>query len=264
MDSIDMSTEEKFYNEISRHMGNGDELSVKTIYSLFPDTNHKTISWRLYELVQQGKLYRTGHGYYALSKIDEHNASGYNYLQKQSQVVYDSVIDYGYKFYVTGLDSLIGEILHMPEKYPVLLVVEESGIKEIQDILSEKGLIVLTEKEQSIIEKAIRGIKNQIDVIILNGKDFSLSIDHIAQKEKGFVDLYYAVTRMEYAISIPELSRIYQSMQRNKSIAMTKMKDSARDRKIFTEINWLIELSKVNPKVLEFMSYQIKEHSCSE
>ena len=29
-------------------------------------------------------------------------------------------MDYEYDFYVTSLDSLIGEILHMPEAYPIL------------------------------------------------------------------------------------------------------------------------------------------------
>ena len=251
-----ITIDKQFYNELAEHMQNGDELSIKRIYSLFPEINPKTISWRIHRLVQQGKLYKTGHGYYALTKIDEHNAAGYDYLQKKSQVIYDMVIDYGYNFYITGLDSLIGEIHHMPEKYPILLVIEEAGIKEIQEILSEKELIVLTEKDRDIIGKTT--IKNKVDIIILKGKDFSLSNDHIAQKEKGFVDLYYAVTRMEYGISIPELSRIYSNMQRNNSIAITKIKKSAKDRGISTEINWLTEIDKASKKVLEFMSYQIE------
>ena len=257
MSTEHMTVNEKFYKVLTEHMQEGDELSVKKIYSLFPETNSKTVSWRLYALVQQGKLHKTGHGYYALTKMDEHNAAGYDYLQKKSQKIYDLLIDYGYNFYITGLDSLVGEMLHMPEKYSVLLVVEESGIKEIQEVLSEKEFFVLTEKDRNIIEN--RTIKNKIDVIILKGKDFSVSVDHIAQKEKGFVDLYYAVTRMEYGISIPELSRIYQSMQRNNSMAITKIKNAARDRGVSTEINWLLELNKASEKVLEFMDYQIKE-----
>lgn len=257
MSTKNMTVSEKFYKGISQHMENGVELSIKRIYSLFPEINPKTVSWRLYSLVQQGKLNRTGHGYYSLIKIDEHNAAGYDYLQKKSQLVYDILIDYGYNFYMTGLDSLIGEILHMPEKYPVLLVIEESGIKEIQVVLNEKELMVITEKDRNIIENML--LKSKIDIIILKGKDFLLSVDHIAQKEKGFVDLYYAVTRMEYGLSIPELSRIYQNMQRNNSIAMTKIKDAARDRGISNEINWLLELNKASEKTLEFMSYQIKE-----
>lgn len=257
MDTDDITIDEKFYNELIKHMENGEEIDIKQIYSLFPDTSSSTVSWRIHKFVQQGKLQNTGHGYYALSKMDEHNAAGYEYLQNKSRMVYDIAIDYGYDFYITGLDSLIGEILHIPEQYPVLLVVEALGIKELQDSLSEKDLIVFTEKDKSIIEKP--SIKSKIDVIILKGKDFTLSAGHVAQKEKGFVDLYYAITRMEYGISIPELSRIYQSLQRNRSLAKAKFKDAARDRGIIIEINWLMELNRASDKVKEFMSYQMKK-----
>jgi hypothetical protein len=257
MSTAEMTVDEKFYKTLAEYMKNGEEVSIKQIYFLFPGINPKTVSWRLHEFVQQGKLQKTGHGYYSLTRIDEHNAAGYDYMQKKSQMVYDTVIDYGYDFYITGLDSLTGEILHMPEKYPVLLVVEEAGIKEMQDVLGERELIALTEKDRNIIEKS--AIKNKIDVIILKGKDFSLSVAHVAQKEKGFVDLYYAVTRMDYGISVPELSRIYQSLRRNRSLAAAKVKNAAKDRGISTEVNWLMELNRASEKALEFMRYQIRE-----
>lgn len=76
--------------------------------------------------------------------------------------------------------------------------------------------------------------------------------------------MYYAVTRMEYGVSIPELSHIYQSLQRNNSIAIAKMKKAAKDRRIASEINWLMELNKASEKTLEFMSYQIKEAKWSQ
>ena len=254
-----MSTiNEKFYNDLSKHMNNGDEMSLKMIYSLFPEMNKKTISWRLYSLVQHGKLYKTGHGIYSMNKNNKNNiAAGYEYLQKKSKKIYEILIEYGYDFYITGIDALVGEILHMPENYPVLIIIEESGMKEVQEVLNEKELIVLTEKDRDIIEKTI--LRNKIDVILLKGKDFSLSTDNISQKEKGFIDLYYTVTRMAYGVSISELSRIYESLRRNNSIAMAKMKAAAKDRGITTEINWLIELNKTPKKALEFMSYQIKE-----
>lgn len=64
---------------------------------------------------------------------------------------------------------------------------------------------------------------------------------------------------MEYGVSTPELSRIYRNMKRNNSVAITKIKKSAKDRGISTEINWLIEIDKASEKVLEFMFFQIKE-----
>ena len=211
----------------------------------------------MYKLVEQGKLYRTGHGYYARSEKKEHNAAGYDYLQNKSKKVYDTLMEYGYDFYISGLDSLVGEILHLPEQYPVILVVEKDWVDVIKEILNDKNLFVVSEKDKRILDDDT--IRNKIDVIIFKGKNFSLASDYIANKEKGFVDLYYAATRFEYGISIPELSRIYESMGRNHSIASIKMKKAGRDRGIATEMNWLLELKKASRKTIEFMAYQIQE-----
>jgi len=253
----DILPTESFYQELTKHLENGEEMSIRQIYSLYPDINQKTLSWRLYKLVHSGRLYRSGQGYYALFKVGDNDPAGYNYIQKKSQKLYDIVIDFGYDFYITGLDSLVGEMLHIPEKYPVLLVVEEAGVKEIQYALSDRDYVVFTEKECDIIKEPT--MMGKIDALILRGKNFTLSADHIAQKEKGFVDLYYAVTRLEYGISAPELSRIFQNLQRNHSLAALKMKYAARDRGISTEINFLMNLSKTTEKALEFMGHQIKE-----
>jgi len=45
----------------------------------------------------------------------------FEYLQKKSKNVYDVVSEYGYEFYITGLDALVGEILHVPDQFMVLL-----------------------------------------------------------------------------------------------------------------------------------------------
>ena len=252
-----ITTYEGFYKKLAMYLENDLEMSVKQIYSLFPDTNKKTISWRLYELVQQGKLHRSGHGYYSMFKLDTHNSLGYDYMQKTSQVLFDILTEYGYDFYLTGLDSLVGEVLHIPETYTALIVIEEKGISEVQEILQEKELIAFTEKDHRTIEKS--GIRYKADVIIIKGSDFSLADEHIAIKEKGFIDLYYAVTRMEYEISIPELSRIYQSLLRKQSISKMQMKNAAKDRGIILEINWLIESNRFPKKVRDFMNYHSQE-----
>ena len=71
--------------------------------------------------------------------------------------------------------------------------------------------------------------------------------------------MYYAVTRLEYGVSIPELSRIYQSLLRNRAVAVQMLKNAARDRGIKTELNWLVELNRIPDKALEFIDAQIKE-----
>jgi hypothetical protein len=257
MNTANETIDEKFYIELVNKKKNGEEMNTKEIYSLFPDSNPKTISWRLHKFVQQGKLTRIGRNQYLLYRLSENNVAGYDYIQKKSQTVYNTLIDYGYDFYISGLDSLIGEINHIPEKYSVLLVVEDAGVQEIKEALFEKDMFVCTEKERHIIS-----MKYPIDVIILKGRDFKdyrLSDENIAQKEKGFVDLYYAVTRLEYEVSIQELSRIYQSLRRNQSISTIHLINAAKDRGINDEINWLVKINKLPDKTLEFMRYQIKE-----
>jgi hypothetical protein len=238
-------------------MKNGEEFDIKQIYSLYPDVNTKTISWRIHELVKQGKLPRSGHGFYTTIKDVNHAVTTYNYLQNKSKEVYDLLIEYSFDFYITGLDSLIGEMLHVPEKYPVLLIVGEHYIENVSELLNESGMIVATEKNKSVFDKT--GLKNKVDAIILKGKDFIFSTENVAQKEKGFVDLYYAVTRLDYGVSIPELSRIYDNLLRKQTITKSKMIRAAKDRGISSEIRWLLEMDKASEKTLEFMIYLQKE-----
>lgn len=63
MESENITIDEKFYKELEAHMKNGEELNVRQIYSLFPDSKSKTVSWRVHKFVQQGKLQNTRHGY---------------------------------------------------------------------------------------------------------------------------------------------------------------------------------------------------------
>lgn len=257
MDKVDKTIDEEFLERLVIGMESELELNVKKIYSMFPEANPKTILWRLHKLVQQEKLFKVGRGYYSVKREKEHNAAGYEYLQKKSKNIYDIVSEYGYEFYITGLDALVGEILHVPEQFTVLLVIEEAGMLELREVLSEKGYFVIQENEKKLIQQNV--FKSKIDIVILKGKNFELASDRIAIKEKGFVDLYFAATRLDYEISIHELSRIYGNMQRNETFTAYKMKQSAKDRGVITEINWLLELRGINPRVLEFMSYQIKE-----
>jgi len=60
------TTDEVFYSELVKHMEKDGEMSTRQIYSLFPDINENTISWRLHRFVRLGKLQKAGHGQYSL------------------------------------------------------------------------------------------------------------------------------------------------------------------------------------------------------
>lgn len=251
--------DEKFLEKLINSMEFEPEINIKKIYSMFPEINQSTVLWRLHKLVQQGKLFKTGRGYYSIKARKINSSAGYEYLQNKSKDIYNIMSEYGYKFYITGLDSLVGEILHVPEQFTVLLVIEEDGIEEMREILSNQGYFVILENEKNWFHQ--NSYKSKIDIVILKGKNLELEAEGIAVKEKGFVDLYYAITRLNYEISIPELSRIYENMQRNETFTAYKMKQSAKDRGLSTEINWLLELRRVNPKALEFINYQMEVQS---
>ena len=247
--------DELFLNSLKGYLERSEQLDIKMIYTIFPEMNRKTISWRLYKLVQQGKLYKAGRGYYSLNRVDEHSAAGYNYLQKVAREIYETVMEFGYDFYITGLDALVGEIHHIPEQFPTIMIVEKNGMDEIKEALNNKGYFVLSEREKDYLQNVT--FRNKVQVILLKGKNFSFAMDNIANKEKAFVDLFYAVTRLDYALSVKELIRIYESMERNKSIATLVMKKAARDRGIATEIDWILDLNKMTQKAKEFFEYQL-------
>ena len=257
MSQKNKTTDDKFYNEIAKYLDSGRQLNIKEIYEKFNEVNQKTVSWRLHILVQQGKLFKAGYGYYSLNNPEEHIALGYEYLQKTSKAIFDIAVNYGYKFYITGLDALTGEILHVPEQFPVLLVAEEMAFDDLLEAFSDKGYLVLTEKNRAALKD--KTIRKKADVFMIKGKDFSLAINGMASKEKGFVDLYYAMTRFEYIVSVPELSRIYKSMMRNETVTVFKIKKAAKDRGIETEIGWLLDLEKIPKKAKEFMKIQLGE-----
>jgi len=257
MNQKNKTTDDKFYNEIVKYLGAGRQLNVKEIYDKFNEINQKTVSWRLHILVQQGKLFKAGYGYYSLNNPKEHTSLGYDYLQKTSKAIFDIAVNYGYKFYISGLDALTGEMLHVPEQFPVLLVAEEMAFDDLSEAFSDKGYLVLTEKNRAVLKD--KTFRKKADVFMLKGKDFSMAINGMASKEKGFVDLYYAMTRFEYIVSVLELSRIYKSMMRNEAVTVFKMKKAAKDRGIENEIEWLLDLEKIPKKAKEFMKIQLGE-----
>ncbi len=247
----------QFYKKIDDLFDQTIEVDIKQIYKMFPKTNQNTISWRIYNLCKQGKLYKTGHGLYSLSKMDSHLAIGYEYMQKKAQDIYDIVMEYGYKFYISGLDALVGEVLHVPEQFPVILEIEDDGISEISEVLNAREFLAIKVSEKELLSNLT--LKSKIDVILIPSKKFTLSYENIAIKEKAFVDLYYAVTRVNYGFSIQELSRIYENLNRNKMISIAKIKEAAKVVGVTGEIGWLLDVNKMLPKVKEFMIYQLQE-----
>ncbi|RHQ41053.1 hypothetical protein DWY47_16560 [Ruminococcus sp. AF25-23LB] len=63
-------------------------------------------------------------------------------------------------------------------------------------------------------EDAMFSGSHNMQVILYTTEDFQYSSEGLASIEKAFVDLYFAITRNGYPLSLQELVRIYQNLSR--------------------------------------------------
>ena len=244
---------------IKKHFANSPEFTVADIRQLFPQTNPKTVNWKIFKLTQRDLLTRQAQGTYSLKKTgrDEISSPEYDYLSNRGRKVYGILQNFGYEYYISGLDGLSEDLLHLPENFPVIAVTEKSGLTELQEELISNQFTVMTQKDYS--SKFDRIFSNNFDVILLQGKNFELAKQGIAVKEKAFIDLYYAVTRMNYAFSVQELERIFDTLIRKKAIMSFRIKEAAKDLSISNEIEYIMNIFKLPEAARSFVKIRLEK-----
>ena len=244
---------------IKKRFADSPEFTVADIRQLFPQTNPKTVNWKIFKLIQRDLLTRQAQGTYSLKKADseEVSSSEYDYLSNRARRVYGILQNFGYEYYISGLDGLSEDLLHFPENFPVIAVTEKAGLLELQEELINNQLTVMTQKNYS--SKFDRIFSNNFDVILLQGKNFELAKQGIAVKEKAFIDLYYAVTRMNYAFSVQELERTFDTLIRKKAIMSFRIKEAAKDLSISNEIEYIMNISKLPEAARSFAQIRLEK-----
>lgn len=244
---------------IKKRFADSPEFTVADIRQLFPQTNPKTVNWKIFKLIQRDLLTRQAQGTYSLEKADreEVSSSEYDYLSNRARKVYGILQNFGYEYYISGLDGLSEDLLHLPENFPVIAVTEKAGLLELQEELINNQLTVMTQKDYS--SKFDRIFSNNFDVILLQGKNFELAKQGIAVKEKAFIDLYYAVTRMNYAFSVQELERTFDTLIRKKAIMSFRIKEAAKDLSISNEIEYIMNISKLPEAARSFARIRLEK-----
>ncbi len=246
------------FAQIKERFIDSPEFTAADIQKLFPRTNPKTINWKIYKLIQRDLLTRVAQGTYSLKKTDREalSSSEYAYLSNRAREVYKILQNYGYQYYISGLDGLSEDLLHLPENFPVIAVIEKAGIRELQEELISHQLTVMTIKDYS--SKFDRIFSSNFDVILLEGKNFNLAKQGIAVKEKAFIDLYYAVTRMNYSFSVQELERTFDTLIRKKTILSFRIKEAAKDLGIRDEIEYITNVSKLPEAARAFAQIRLE------
>ena len=159
----------------------------------------------------------------------------------------------GFCFYISGLDILARYMLHVPEQYPIILFAEKEVKVAISDILTEaKLLVVAPQQVKELSSNTLYRLLEDAPVVLYPTDSFDFSVDGIAEIEKAFVDLYYAVTRNEYPLSIQELVRIYENLLRTGGIDTKRMIRAASLRSIQYDIRFIAESRFITDKAKKF------------
>ena len=149
---------------------------------------------------------------------------------------------------------------HVPEQYPVIVFIEKIAKEEIYENLIVKGIEVIEPTQiKKRYEDAIFSGNNSMQVVLYPTENFSYSENGIATIEKAFIDLYFAVSRNGYPLSLQELARIYQNLNRLGNIDKKKMITVATKRSIQYDIRFIAESQFITSQAMEFVEILRRE-----
>ena len=247
---------ENFYSKLKLLMSDGGTLRTDDIYKLFPDVKKNTVSWYLYKLRQDKKILRLEHGVYSFLRPAD-DVVQYGDIQNFSRKLYDSMQEYSDKFYISGLDALVRQMHHVPEQYPAIMVARREAFGDIRERFAQDAAVISSPDEARLI---MRGQYPAGRVVVLvKGGDFSLACNNIAMPEKGFIDLYYAVTRMFYPLSAQEMLRIFRNLRRSKSFSRSKLLSAANDAGVGREALLFDSVDRMSPEAADFAKLLLEE-----
>ena len=213
-------------------------LTTQEIYSLFSDMNPRTVSWHLHEELGKGTLIRRKHGEYVLSQSIPEQEERFGNIPQLSRKAHQMLCSSGYEFYLSGLDCMNGLGFRVDGSYPVIVCTAAASVKDVQLFLMREFDLAITEDEYDLLADA--SVRNRIQFVVLSAGDFSLQKDNFAYAEKAFVDLYYAVTRLDYPLAVSELPHVLSLIRPN----AFRFRRATRDRGLSNELNFLLSYNK--------------------
>lgn len=208
-----------------------------------------TLYWSLWKLVDEGYIWRIRRGVYSFTS----GAKIRPIFSSLGKKVFRTLGESGYRFFISGLDVLLVFMEHLPESYPVLVFVDKNSVKEVNELLTEKGLDPITYSEVKSYS-GIRRLSSISEVVLLNGtNEFKYSEKGVASFEKAFVDLYFEVSRRDYPLSIQELIRIYLNMKRRIYLDKKRLIKIASRRSIHSDIRYLVNHENISEAAHKFV-----------
>lgn len=246
------SSLEAKYNIIKENLSNQVYIMVSDISLLFPDLKANSIYWVIYNLVKEGYLKRIRNGVYSLNEIKGKSAVYLSETAKKVGYILDSE---GYDYYFSGIDIVLKFMQHIPEEYPVMLFVKKNTEEEIIRLLKENEIIAIKANTMKNLDSNYINSIMRPNVIIYITDTFSYSENNVALTEKAFIDLFYAITRNAYPMSLQELGRTYSNMIRLGAIDKQKMITMSYKRNLQFDIRYIVENQYVSEGAKEIVKY---------
>ena len=246
------SSLESKYNIIKENLNNQVNIIVSDISALFPELEKSSIYWTISKLVSEGYLKRVRNGVYSLNEIKGKSAI---FLSETARKVGDILDAEGYDYYFSGIDVVVNFMQHIPEEYPIMLFVEKSSEMDVIKMLKEnKVTMVKANAVKELDDNYVYTIMRP-KVIIYLTDNFNYADNNIAFIEKAFIDLFYAITRNYYPMSLQELGRTYSNMMRLGAIDQKKMITMSYKRNLQYDIRYIVENKYLSEGAKEMVNY---------
>lgn len=238
-------------NIIKKKFSNKESFTVADMISIFPELKKNTIYWTLSNLTDHVYIKRIGKGLYAVENNNDDNIKPI--LSKLAKEIMSVLNESGYEYFITGLDILSVFMEHIPESFPVLLFGDKYSIDEIYQVLRANNIDIITDVNKKNYLQ-IRQLSSVKEIALLKSTtEFSYSKNGIASFEKAFVDIYYAVTRNNYPLSIQELARIFINMKRRIMLNSSRIIKIASRRNLHNDIRYILDYEKISKSADNFV-----------
>ena len=143
----------------------------------------------------------------------------------------------------------------MTEQYPVILFVEKHAKDTICSELRQQGIRIIEPTElRKVYEDFVFSGDDSVSAVMYVTDNFEMSDDGIATPEKAFLDLYYAISRNSYPVSLQELARVYQNMIRLGTLDKKELLAAAVKRNLKHDIRFIVESKYITESAYELVA----------
>ena len=234
----DDSAMKRVYEMLREKFRAQPEFTTQEVYKALSDMKKSTLSWYLHMLVQKNYIRNLRHGVYGF--CEQNDTACLEHMQKDSRDIYDLMAGSGMGFYLSGWDGLLSVEEELPGEYPVILVADKECVFDVVPLLMERGYRVYHDSKEKVLDGDCPDGRK---VLLMRGGNMDFGEFGIACLEKGFADLYYAVTRMGYPTTSERLAKMHLDLLNQGSLSVARVKDAGRELGIKTEFEFMLQMS---------------------